>query len=57
MDKLYSYILHYNHNTGLWAAFRREDYLAYWNNTPNEHEIYYHTDIKELIKALTDICT
>ncbi len=52
MDTLYSYMFHYNHHTKLWAAFHREDYSAYWNKTENEHNIYFHTDIDELIKMI-----
>jgi hypothetical protein len=51
----YNWIFHYNHHTGLWSAFNREDYNAYWNGTKNKHNIYKHASIDELLKILKDI--
>lgn len=55
MEKLYNWLFHYNHNTNLWAAFSREDYVAYWNGTINSNNIYYHSDFQELIKILNTL--
>jgi hypothetical protein len=51
-NALYNWMFHYNHHTGLWSAFHRDDHSAYWNGTINEHDVYKHTDVTELIKIL-----
>lgn len=51
-NALYNWMFHYNHNTGLWSAFHREDHAAYWNGTLNKHDIYQHTNIDMLLKTL-----
>jgi len=32
MEKLYDYLIHYNHFTKLWNAVPRDSYPAYWSN-------------------------
>jgi len=51
-NALYNWMFHYNSHTGLWNAFHREDHAAYWNGSINEHNIYQHTSIDELLKIL-----
>lgn len=51
-NALYNWMFHYNHHTGLWNAFHREDHAAYWNGTLQEHNIYQHADIDVLLKTL-----
>jgi hypothetical protein len=52
-SKLYSYLFHFNHITGVWNAFKREDYSAYFNGTIDPNKVTKNADVKVLEKYLS----
>jgi hypothetical protein len=52
MEKLYDYVLHYNHFTKLWNAVPRECYNEYWNDRKVEGVIS-STKVTTLIELIT----
>jgi hypothetical protein len=53
-EKLYNWLFHYNHTTGVWSAFHREDHSAYWNGTTSKHRIYRDPAFQNLMIQLFD---
>ena len=58
MNNLYDYLFHYNHHTGLWAAFTREQYRDYFTTVGMSHKegssILFAADIKTLTGYIDD---
>lgn len=54
MEKLYDYVLHYNHYTKLWNAIPRERYNEYWNN-PKVQGVISSKSVKTLIELIKSI--
>ena len=52
---LYDYLLHYNHHTGYWTAFKREDKDAYFNGTLADNNCIKHKDIKTLVSYINKL--
>lgn len=52
MEKLYDYLLHYNHYNGLWNAIPREKINDYWNDN-NTKGVLKSKNIKTLIELIT----
>lgn len=52
MEKLYDYVLHYNHYVKLWNAIPREHYNEYWNN-PKVQGVISSKSVKTLIELIT----
>ena len=52
MEKLYDYLIHYNHFTKLWNAIPRDSYPAYWSNRKVEGVIS-SKKIQTLIELIT----
>lgn len=54
MEFMQEYIFHKNPYTNLWAAFKREDSVDYFNNTSTEKAVK-HADINALVDYLIRI--
>lgn len=56
MKELYDWLFHFNHHTGKWAAFKRDDREKYFNtghNRERENGILFADDLKDLINFIT----
>lgn len=52
-DALYEWIFHFNCYTGLWSAFQRKDYTAYFNDPADPTLMVIKSkDIKTLVDIL-----
>lgn len=49
---LYNWLFHFNHHTGLWYAFHREDHAAYWNGSDSKHPIIKSRKVSVLMEIL-----
>lgn len=52
-NALYNYMFHFNHHTGYWNAFARDNYLAYWDGDINAKDVFKSKNILTLIELLT----
>lgn len=55
MDKLYDYLFHYNHHTGYWNAFKRENYVPYFNGTLDPEEVLKNKSERKLIQYISKL--
>jgi len=44
---LYNFLFHYNHYTGKWNCFLREDYQSYFNGTKSKSKLGIGTTVEE----------
>lgn len=51
MSRLYDWVFHYNHFTGLWSAIPRSVYNRYWDNDDVEG-VMKSTNIHTLIEII-----
>lgn len=56
-SKLYNYMFHFNHHTGRWAAFKREDQQRYFNNYERHAQtgIIYAERFEDIVDFLTKL--
>ena len=47
---LYNYLFHYNHYTGKWSCFNRDDKRNYFNGTTSTHKIGFGNTVEEAFK-------
>jgi hypothetical protein len=52
-EDLYDYLIHYNHITDCYSAFRREDHSAYFNGFEPDYPIIKAKNIKHIIEYIT----
>jgi len=52
MSKLYNWVFHFNHYTGLWSAIPKDIYGKYWDNDELEG-VMKSKDINTLIEIIT----
>lgn len=52
MSKLYDWVFHYNHFTGLWNAIPRDKYNKYWDNDELD-SVLKSKDFNTLVEIIT----
>jgi len=55
MDKLYNWLFHYNHHTGKWTGFHRDDTTNYWNGGATKFPVFVHEDFHTIVELIKKI--